>query len=171
MKRQLLCIDIDDVLCEFTDVYLQYLRNHTGLNIKREDIIGSFTEMGITGELMRKFLTSGALKNMKVIEGSRKGIEKLEEKFVCVALTARPAYTQKDTMDWILNNFSYLPLVFTRDKGAYCKKVNAWGLVDDQLRWLNSVERGFAVAQPWNNGYVGARGDWDFIAKHILGLI
>ena len=170
VKQKLLCIDIDDCICSFTDDYLQFLQNN-GIGMKREDIIGSFTEMGLAGELMEKFLKSGALSTMKVVEGSRKSVRRLLNKFVLVALTARPVYTQKDTMDWILNNFSYLPLVFARDKIAYCKKVGAWGLVDDQLRWLDNVDRGFAIAQPWNNGYEGARGDWDFISKFILNMV
>ncbi len=170
MKRQLLCIDIDDVLCSFTDDYLQFLQDN-GIKMAREDIVGSFTEMGLAGDLMEKFLKSGALSTMKIVEGSRKSVRRLLNKFVLVALTARPAYTEPRTREWIMRYFPNLPIVYTNDKIAYCKKVGACGLIDDQVRWRNGIERGFAIAQPWNNGYVGARGDWDFITKYILELI
>jgi len=169
--KKLLCIDIDDVLCEFTDDYLQHLHNHAGLNITREDIRGSFTEMGLAGETMESFIKSGALRTMKVVEGSQKSVRRLLDKFIVVALTARPPYTEQQTREWVMRYFPNLPIVYTNDKVVYCQKVKAWGLVDDQFRWLNGVERGFAIAQSWNSGYEGARGDWRFITSHILSLI
>lgn len=166
---KMLCIDIDDCMCEFTDEYLKFLQGN-GVNMRREDIVGSFTEMGLAGDLMKKFETSGALLKMRSVNGSRVALRKLQSKFVCVALTARPVLAETETRRWMKENFPKLSVVFSNDKVAYCKKTGAW-LIDDQLRWLNGVDHGFAIAQPWNNGYQGARGDWYFITRHIMRMI
>ncbi len=167
MNKPIIAVDIDDVLANFTDPYLGFLESQ-GIVLSKDKIVGSFTEMWLAGELSQKFYDTGAWSQMQVILGSQEAIQRLAGKFSIIAVTSRDE--TNTTLDWMKKNFSGVQVVFSRHKGERCEKLVALVLVDDQIQYLKQYTS-VAIAQPWNNGYEGVRGDWEFITKHILSLI
>ncbi len=172
MQKHLLAIDVDECLASYSDAFLPFLASR-GTVITREQIVHSFKAMGIGDDVFDAFYETGALATLPVVPGSRDAIQALEPYFHLIAMTSRPMKHLDATEKWITEHFPEIEaVIYTEMKAEACHALRAWGLVDDIVRFGEGVERFYCLANPWNAGYKGMRGDWptltDLIIKEVI---
>ncbi len=168
MTKPILAVDIDDCLSDYVGAFLPFLAEH-GINIKREEIVNSFCEMDVPDTLFDEFQNNGNLLKLKTVRDSEGCILALSKKYSIVAITSRHPRTFWDTNYWMVENFPGVEFtVFSTDKGKWCTENNAWGLIDDQVRFAKQFHNSLVISQPWNEYWYGKRGTWNEITADIL---
>ncbi len=164
----ILAVDIDECLASYCDAFLPFMEKR-GISIKKEDIKGSFTDMGVDPQYFDEFAQSGALKHLKPVPWAFYATRRLANYFELVAVTSRPPEHAAVTEAWMGEHFPHIArITHTSNKGAYCKQVNAWGLVDDSIQFAKQVENAYVLAASWNAEWEGCRGNWLEILSWIL---
>ncbi len=166
--RPYLAVDIDDVLAAYSDAFLRFVAEQ-GLVVHKEHVVGSFIEMGIEPHHFADFQAAGKLRHLAPLDGAQAAIDRLRPYFQLIAIASRPVETQQDTQVWIERYFPYMQDIwFTPDKGAICRGLGVWGLIDDQVRFAEQFKRSFVLAQPWNQCWTGTRGDWPTLTRILV---
>jgi len=165
--KQIVVLDIDDVLANFVDPFLEFISERHQFVLKREDIRRSFYEMGISPDWMQEFVDLGNLRRLPVIPDSQECVSKLREYFHLVAMTSREP--GPDTTVWMREHFPRIVPIFTREKGGTCRDIGAFGLIEDQPQYAEQFSNSFLIAAPWNEGArCRFRGTWKEITEALL---
>jgi len=160
--RQLIAIDLDDVVAEFCPAFCEYANRNWGEGIHpeiyTEDWVGMF---GIDEAEWQK-RSDQALKDVKlygglpVIEGAQRALGVLHDKFDIVAVTSRHIAMKKTTRAWLAKHFPglvddvhFLGAYESVDgdssnqktKSEICLKLGVDYLIDDQPKHVASVHQ------------------------------
>lgn len=165
-----LFLDLDDILAAYTVRFIDFAAT-CGVTIEWNNIQGSFSQMGLPIELFDGFYQSDYFKAMPRVKGAKAGVAHLSEYFNLAILTSRPIELKTPTLEWLSHNFPNYShkVIFSRNKGEVCKTFEAWGLVDDQIRYAEQVENSFVLAYPWNRDWRGKKAfSWDSLAYLII---
>ena len=138
MKRVI--IDMDHVMAAITKQYIQWYKNHTGIEVDEATLIGkSESEAFHDKDLIWKFLYSpGFFRTAPVIEGSQEVIAELNKKYEVFIVSAAMEFPQSlvEKYDWLQEHFPFISwkqVVFcgskTVIKGDY--------MIDDHLKNLD----------------------------------
>jgi uncharacterized HAD superfamily protein len=153
MKRQVIAVDIDDVLSASVEGMVAYSNERWGMHLTPEDYTEAFavfwgvTEDEAINQRIPEMLGSGLFGRHRCIENAPEVLALLQQKYNLVAVTSRRKILQPDTDMWLAR---HLPGVFRevhyvgiwdgpheitealkRDKTAICKQLGAEYLIDD----------------------------------------
>jgi len=157
----LIGIDIDNVLAEFEAAFRAWINRHTGLTLRRRDIIRyRFAECcplshDEVESLFEGFVRSGALRRLSLIPHARGGLTELARHAELCLVTSRPTLKQvvADTRFWLsAKGLPEARLIFAERKWEVAEEFTLF--VEDspeQARGL--AERGVEVLlldYPWN---------------------
>lgn len=167
--KPILALDLDGCIANYIGGLIKYL---TTRGIHKEYADWKDRNSGVPEKLFYAFDRQG-LKGLELVPGSERALKILRKHFSLVIVTARPIEQRTDTLLWLYNHFHqafFSQVIFDKDKGAVCKRLNAIALVEDNPKNLEQYSPSFCIAQPWNEDYKGIRGNWDSILPHILTL-
>lgn len=183
-------MDIDDVLCQFFQGYLEFA----------EPIVGKKELKDITSEYLWEvlpidktkafkiaddFCYSKEFPNISLVDGAKDGIAKLVKDHEVVFITSRPSHLAKITKDFLIRHFVKDPVVFhagnyhggNKYKHEICLDQGIDLIFEDSgLNAGKCALAGIPVVlfdKPWNqsvNHYLIRRVDsWaDFLAKGLV---
>jgi len=104
-------VDMDEVLAELLQAYLQYHNHHYDTKIQKKDMFSySFQEVfgGTHQENKQKildFFKSDFFHKIKPVSGSLKAVSKLAEEHQLCIITARPHIIRAQTEQWLNQHF------------------------------------------------------------------
>jgi 5'(3')-deoxyribonucleotidase len=159
MKREIIGIDIDDVLSSQVDILIEFSNNNYGTTLKHEDFkrpgeYWSYFEnlWDVDKEEARRrydeFLNNKYPLKQKVLKSTVEVINKLKKYYELHIVTSRGADYLDDTIEWLER---HVPNVFkgvhfvdlwSNDnqkvtKAKICKDIGAGYLIDDNLEHCN----------------------------------
>lgn len=165
-------IDIDEVLAELTDKFLEFYNEKYGADFKRQDVKSyNLWEVwkGTREESIDKFYefyNSFYFESIEPVKDSIESIHKLGEKHELHLITARPNEVKKNTFEWIKKHHvrDFVSINFTNHwgvnaeekttKGDICKKLGIQVMVEDGLHYAEEIaSHGVKVLLfdcPWN---------------------
>ncbi|MBA3733563.1 hypothetical protein H0W91_04310 [Patescibacteria group bacterium] len=158
MNKQVIAIDIDDVLSSSATAFIEWSNVRFGTSLTHEDYHEHWAEMWkISLEEARKrsdeFHKSDVVSKHKLIDGAKEALEKLKNKFTLVLITSRRMSLEKMTIDWIRTHYqdTFNDCIFagfydSRDIGGLkmtkaniAKNIKADYLIDDQLKHIEAA--------------------------------
>lgn len=166
-----IAVDIDEVLFEYVEAYLDFLKERVPHNKKYEDFVTyNFWELfNISREeaikIADEFYDSPFFDKARVVDGSKESLEYLTKKgFEIYFLTSRPIRWKKKTTNFLKKNYPFKKknLIFSGDfhkkngetKAQICKKLGISLIVEDNLFYaLDCASKGIYVLlfdRPWN---------------------
>lgn len=154
-SKQLLAVDIDNVLADFNDAFVAYANNKWQSNITKDQLSEDWAALfGIdAAEWQRRaaelFADNSRLYyNLPLIHGAKNGLATLRQHFDIIAITSRSRATEPATRDWLSTNlpglidevhFSGIYDKFEngvdsckQTKGDICKSLNIDHFIDDE---------------------------------------
>lgn len=165
-------IDVDEVLVEHLDAFLDYHNYTYGTKIQKKDMFSySFEKViGETEQDTRKkllhFFKTDFFHNMKPIAGAREAIALLAKEHQLSAITARPSVLLEQTEQLIATQFPYFSNITLTNqwhgvgkkisKSEVCIEKKITIMVDDSLTHaMDCASRGIHVlladfGYPWN---------------------
>jgi uncharacterized HAD superfamily protein len=173
-NKPIIAVDVDEVLALNAQGFVEFSNQRWGTDLKPEDYHEHWSEIWqVTEEEAEKraieYHSSGALAKLDIVSDAKKVLEKLSRNFKLVILTSRRAIVEKDTRDWIENNFPrvfddiYLAGIWDKvvkgrmdmTKAGLLKELQAAYFIDDQLRHcFAAAEAGIETLlfgdYPWN---------------------
>ncbi|MFA5004222.1 MAG: hypothetical protein WC498_03025 [Candidatus Saccharimonadales bacterium] len=172
MRKQIVAIDIDEVLFPMAPTYLEYHNAVHGTSYTVNDLTSYYIEH-LTGETVEQvmakieaYLGTAHYKETGPMPGSIEVIRKLSEKYELVVITARDPFYRGSTEEFIAKHYPELFKALhythilevpgkTRPKYEICKEVGAIMLIDDNLsNVIACAERGISSVlfgdYPWN---------------------
>lgn len=166
-------IDVDEVLAEMVEAFLEY-HNHTyGTNYVKKDMFSySFHKvLGGTEEETKKkildFFTTDFFYDLKLVAGAKEGIASLAKNYQLSVITARPHLIRQQTEQLIAKHFPnyFSTITHTNEwhgvgkalrKSEVCTEKNISVMVDDSLKHaIDCASKGIYVlladfGYPWN---------------------
>src|SRR3989344_278504 len=143
-------VDIDEVLAELTEAFLEY-HNHTyGTSFKKKDMFSyAYHEVigGTEEETKKKLMTffdTDFFRNIKTVHGAKEAIALLAQKHKLSVITARPHFIRQQTEHLIESHFPkyFSTITLTnqwhgagakRYKSEVCKERKVSIMIDDSL--------------------------------------
>jgi uncharacterized HAD superfamily protein len=109
-NKPVIAIDVDEVLASNAEGFVQFSNQKWGTSLKVDDYHEHWSELWQVNEEETEkraieYHSSGALRNLKAINEARQVIEELSRGYRLLALTSRRAIVEKDTRDWLSDNF------------------------------------------------------------------
>jgi uncharacterized HAD superfamily protein len=161
-KRKTVFIDIDGVLATWPIDYINFVNDKLGTKYKTLPELKSSTDKKQQYDLKTEYRLTGQKKALGIIPGAKDMLEKLNEFYNIVLLTARP-YKKffriyADTLEWLTNKgLKYDCIIFDEEKEKYIinnfKDSNVAFVIDDQLDNAKKLsENGFKVYLKYNKG-------------------
>lgn len=172
--RKIIAVDIDEVLANFVDYFIEYHNLEYKTSISRDKFITfELNEVfEVTLEEMNlkfaKFKDQGHNLKLEPIRGSKEAIDNLIKKgYEPHIVTSRPEMIKKDTEEWIDRHFpnkfhklhysynKYLePSFKNKTKAEICKMIGARILIEDNLDLaVDAAQNGIIILlmdAPWN---------------------
>ena len=143
MKKKILLIDMDHVMADLTSQYIRYYKAVTGIEIKRNDLLGKpEAEAFPDPELIKMFLrTPGFFRRAKVILNSQSVIKELNELFELYIVSAAMEFPQSliEKYTWLHEHFPFIKwsqIIFCGSK----KNISGDYMIDDHLRNLDNFD-------------------------------
>lgn len=105
-------LDMDDILAEFVDGFLQFHNDLYGTTVRKKEMFTYHFEdvVGITKdqieERLLQFYTTDYFQNIKPVSGAEKGIDELAQSHELAVITARPYIIRLETERWLNQYFS-----------------------------------------------------------------
>ncbi|MEW6295221.1 MAG: hypothetical protein AB1467_02900 [Candidatus Diapherotrites archaeon] len=151
----LIAIDLDEVLAEFIESFIEFHNAVYGTKLKRNQIksyglweaLGCSREEGINKVI--EFHKTRYFKNIKPVEGAIEGVKKLGRKNELIVITSRQEDIYEDTKEWVSKYFpqSFSTIYFTSSyftkksfnkensliKSRLCSELNVGLLIEDSL--------------------------------------
>lgn len=130
-------VDVDDVLAELMQTYLDYHNEHYSTKVQKKDMFSyAFHEVfgGTEQESRDKvldFYETDFFHNLKLVPGAKEGISQLAEKHQLCVITARPPTIQKQTKQWLNKHF--------QDSFHCINLTNQWYSTPDKQRTKSQV--------------------------------
>jgi len=160
-------IDIDEVIAEFLDSFLEFYNSKYEKNFQKKDFKSYIFEeiLGGTHEDAIELIKEHGYKwEIKLVEGALDSIRKLAEKHELIILTARHPMFKNETEDFlkvhfgnVLSEIYYTGEAFQKygvTKSDICKELNIDILIEDnKIFSLECAEKGIKVLlfdKPWN---------------------
>jgi len=159
-------IDIDEVVAEFVDGFLEFYNQKAGTSLDREDIKSySFHEnLEISEEevegIVDEFCNSEKLVDLGIVEGSKQGVINLDKYHDVVFITSRSSDFEKGTEKFLKKNFPehdfeiYFSKKDVKSKAEICSELGIDLILEDNPHYaLDCAEKGtrvFLFNQPWN---------------------
>jgi len=166
-------VDIDEVLAELTEAFLEYHNRTYGTSFKKKDMFSySYHEViGGTEEETRQkllaFFNTDFFRNIKTVEGAKEAIALLAKKHQLSIITARPHFIRQQTEHLIESHFPkyFSSIILTnqwhgigakRSKSEVCKERKVSIMIDDSLHHAKDcAAQGIYVLlmdidYPWN---------------------
>jgi 5'(3')-deoxyribonucleotidase len=151
MKKQVIAVDIDDVLAVNVPAFVEFSNQKWGTNLTVEDFNEGWAKMWgvdheVVAERSKEWQKARLVRTYKHFNEAHLVLEKLAKKYELVITTSRPTVMTDDTSEWIAK---YFPGIFSAihfsgiwdnlDKGAHLltkgellKEIGASYLIDDQ---------------------------------------
>ncbi|MFH1473227.1 MAG: hypothetical protein ABIF06_02345 [bacterium] len=166
-------LDLDDVLLNFNDAFLEFHNHNYNTNHRRKDIKSYYQEdfWEIKKQEIQKrlneFYYSLFHKNASPVEGAVEAIAELSKNNTLHIITASPQEIEKEIKHWLKqhfkNNFDSVHFarksIFDKDvksKKDFCKNLKIEVFVDDALHNAEDVASigipVFLFDTPWNQG-------------------
>tara|TARA_Y100000034_G_C6878007_1_gene401825 strand:+ start:439 stop:1050 length:612 start_codon:yes stop_codon:yes gene_type:complete len=191
----LIAVDIDDVIAEFMDGFIQFHNEKYGTSLVKKDLVDySFwrvlkeeREEGI--KRIYNFIDSSNFKEILPAEGAFEVLNLLKEENELVIITSRPKSFTKQTEEWIKNHFpgifSKIHFSYNRDiqkkgnktKNKICEELKVDIFIEDSLEYSEEcVSEGTKVLllnKPWNqreelpHNLIRIQ-DWNEVLSHTL---
>ena len=156
-NKQVIAVDLDDVLAEHIEAFIEFSNKNHGTNFTKQDYLEQWKDLwGISyGEVEERalnFLTNETVGGFGVIEDAYRVLDVLKKERDLVIVTARPKHTIDSTLEWVDHNF---PATFSgvhfvpiwdpgpkKTKAEICKEIGADYLIDDLIRHCNLAIEG-----------------------------
>jgi len=173
MEKLRIGIDVDEVIVEFLEGFLEFYNLRYNGNFKRddfktyqfEDTLGGRHEDAV--KLVEEFGDTEIFKNLKVVEGSVENIRLLNENHDLVVLTARHPKLKTITEDFLKKIFGdiFLEILYTGEafvqdgitKADLCKDKEISFMIDDNAVFSKEcADKGvkvFLLDKPWNQNH------------------
>ncbi len=159
MKREIIAVDIDDVLVPHGDVLIEHLNKKFRANVNIEGFY-SLDELMIAYQRSKQeirqrihdFLESDEFAAIEPVEESVDALASLKPHYELIIVTARPGITHRMTEEWLREHF---PEVFSGvhfantdyswgtlkgvSKQNICQVIAADYLIDDSLKHIEEV--------------------------------
>ncbi len=173
MKIEVINIDTDDVIVDFTGAFILFNNEKYGTNLKREDFT-SYSFEKVTGgtigdeqKRLSEFYKTNYFKEIKPFPYSIETINHLKRFNILYNTTSRPKTISKETLEFFTN---YYPGCFSeiffsfnhytqwkncgKTKAEICLDIAASLMIEDSLEYaLQCAEKGVEVLlldAPWN---------------------
>jgi uncharacterized HAD superfamily protein len=150
-RKQVIAVDIDDVLAAEAEFIIAYGNKQWGHTLTLEDYQENWSDMwGVDMEEMERRAAQlhlpGVQTSYRLIEGGHEVLKKLKERYELIILTSRRGVLKVETLEWINRVFAdvFSGIHFTGfydttrtdrhllTKGELAKQVGADFLIDDQ---------------------------------------
>jgi len=173
-KKEMLGVDIDEVVADFMGSFLDFYNSVSGKAYKKQDItryelwkVLNCTQSDLVS-LIYEFHKTPFFKSIKPIEGSTKGIAFLKSKYRLHAITSRQKEIVRETTEWIEYYFKscFESIEFTDDnalnrkllkKSSVCNSLGITTLIEDRDSYAeecaNKGIRVILLDRPWNRKY------------------
>ncbi|MFV0485141.1 MAG: 5' nucleotidase, NT5C type [Candidatus Saccharimonadales bacterium] len=155
MRRKLLAVDIDNVLADFNEAFVDYANKNWNSNITVDDITEDWAKLfGVDEVEWQRRATelfsdkSQVYRNLPLIPGVEKEMAKLGQHFDIIAITSRSRGTESATRAWLDANLPgmisevHFSGIYDRfedgidsckqTKGEICKSLNIDFFIDDE---------------------------------------
>ena len=151
-SKPVIAVDIDDVLAEHIEAFLEFTNKNYDTNFIAEDYLEQWSVLwGISHdevvERAIRFHIPETIGGFAVIEDAQYALNKLKVTHDLVVVTARPQSTIDSTLKWVELNF---PNIFSdihfvpiwdpgpkATKAEICQRIGADYLIDDLVRHCN----------------------------------
>lgn len=174
MSREVLAIDLDDVVLPTAEPLLEYYNQTYGTNLQLSDYYSSdltvlqAPNIGTAIERFHVYLESEEFFNLPPTQESVQALEQLQESFDLYAVTGRHSVVEEATKLWLEQHFQQIfqDAIFTNyynpetsvqlsTKAAVCRSIGAVLLIEDHLdHALRVADEGIDVllfgSYPWN---------------------
>ncbi|MDR3298001.1 MAG: hypothetical protein LBT19_01325 [Candidatus Nomurabacteria bacterium] len=111
MKKQLLAVDIDNVLADFNEAFIEYANKNWGSNLVIEDCTEDWSRLfNIDQAEWQRRATelfsekSQIYYHLPIVSGAQAGLTKLKSHFDIIAITSRSRATNDATHAWLNDN-------------------------------------------------------------------
>jgi len=164
-----IAIDLDDVLANSLDSFMEFYNKNYGGELKREDFT-AFTLNEIMGtpveeerNILEDYDDRGYYENIEPTSGAKEAVLELGKKNELVIVTSRPQKKEEQTRRWLKKHMPEFSEVYfirreyggeSKTKGEVCKELGVEVLIEDNLGYAKScVSEGVKVLlfdYPWN---------------------
>lgn len=177
-SRQVIALDLDDVINNLVDVWIDYYNMDYKDTLKIEDIkswdIGSCVKPICGKDIFKYVERPDFFSNLGIRENALNVLERLNSKYdLAVTTSYKYDINVQDKMKWITKNVPIIVsdnIMFVRNKGL----VRADFLVDDGVHNLRAFHgEGILYSRPWNageNDFIRVS-NWDDIEKLFMSTV
>ena len=184
-----IAFDMDDVLCDFVNAFLNFYNSEEGTAWKKSDIVNYNLSLMLDvsknyiERMMSRFYESDYFANILPLKGSVDIVKEVSESNELFVISARPHYLMNKTESFIdkFFPFKFEEIVVTNGynsndpntaKSNFCKKLDVSLIVDDMIENISDCcSKGIDALlfdSPWNKDFDHFRvKSWNEIQKYI----
>jgi 5'(3')-deoxyribonucleotidase len=174
-RRQRVAIDMDEVIADTIDQFVEIYRSNHGFDLQRELADGKEVREVLPVELrptLSKYINEpGFFRHIKVMPGSQEVVRQLAGRYDVYIVSAAMEFKNSliDKYEWLADHFPFIPWTHI----VFCghKIVNVDVLIDDRTRNFTDFEgRKLLFSSPHNmlvEGYERVH-NWDEVAGKLL---
>lgn len=160
--KQVIAVDIDDVLTDTVRNFIDFSNNRWNTNLSLDDYDENWSHMWQVDHeewdrRSREYHNSKVIIDLSHDPASLNVLKKLKNDFDLIVVTSRNNSLKNDTITWVNNNYPdiFRDIYFTgffntidrnsavHTKGNFCKQLNVDYIIDDQVKHcLSSIECG-----------------------------
>ena len=170
--KQRLIVDMDGVLADVYEQFLNYEEIETGIRQPIEDLYGKPEEIAFKN--MGKYvLSKGFFRNTPVLEGSIPALYRLNKQYELFVVSAAVEFPQsmEEKYYWLCEHFSFISweqMIFCGLKSAVKGDI----MIDDHFKNLDSFDgRTILFTQPHNYGLENKNHTRVFNWQEVLDLL
>lgn len=172
MKLMKIGVDLDEVLTEYVKNFIAFHNQNYGTKLNFKDIkkylFYELLGISVEEDLKRqyKFFETDLFKQIRPVNGAIKGVDKLNNNFEMIIITARPNEIKDKTVKWIEGYFPdiFSQIIFTnkhslnndlkREKHDICLGIGVNLIIEDSLTTAEKCAsmgiRVLLLDRPWN---------------------
>ncbi|MBI4152127.1 hypothetical protein HY495_00315 [Candidatus Woesearchaeota archaeon] len=164
-------IDLDGVLAEFIDSFLDFENQRYGLTLTKNDVhnYDLTTILGVNPQQLIQefsyFYSTSGFYHLLPVTGAQSATEELAKDHQLYVITSRPPEIHHATEEWLGEHFparftsvhfslDYLPQAKSERKEDICRDLGIDVMIDDSIKYLKHcapyVKKTFLFDQPWN---------------------
>lgn len=166
-----IAVDLDEVLAQFINAYLEWHNKKYGTAVKRDDCHDYRLWYSLASsrkeneERITEFFNTRHYQSIKPVEGATEAILSIAEQHELFVVTSRPEQRRKQTKFWINKHFpdAFSDIYFTdyytrlnnkRTKSQVCKMLKAHILIEDNIEFAKEcsplLKKALLLDAPWN---------------------
>lgn len=174
-KRQRIAIDMDEVIADTIDQFVDVYRKKHDFDIRKELVDGKeireILPPDLKPTLSRYINERGFFRNIKVMPGSQEVVKQLTGKYDVYIVSAAMEFKNSliDKYEWLADHFPFIPWTHI----IFCghKIVNVDVIIDDRARNFTDFDgRKLLFSSPHNmlvDGYERVN-NWEEVAEKLL---